>query len=299
MRILANGVMPINKPLLAMVGGYIELVNSIRPLRVTPGIYKLFLMQSGGVAITPGSLSSYADTLKSDDTGSLINVAYVNSLICLNINSYIDVMSTCIKYRIAELVQHPITPSTSAINTTRARRGHYWPSGPSIKKMEALKTVLSSSSQKSNKIDWLRDLEFSLKHDVDYVVGMGGMDSPHPPSPQAILRFLQNLPVLQMWSMPEDSFKDILLPILSVLHNIARLLWGSVDQDEWESRTSMLPPDLVKLNLSDITLACIPSPNIELVASFVEPTETALSTRARQFLDKLTVFYITNDDIDE
>ena len=296
MRILANGVMPTNKPLLAMVGAYIELVNSIRTLRVTPGIYKLFLMQSGGVAIAPSALDGYASTLQADDTGRLINTDYVNGLICLNISAYIEVLTTCIKYRIAELSSRGPTPGTSAINTTRARRSHYWPSGPSIKKME-LFGAASAPSQTSYIIDWLRDVEFSLKHDVDYVVGMGGMDSPHSPSPYAILTFLKQVGTIKMWSTPTTSFRDILLPILSILHNIARLLWGSVDQDEWESRTSMLPAELVKFKLSDITLACIPSPNVELITSFVEPTEAALSTRARQFLDKLTVFYITSDDV--
>lgn len=296
MRLLANGVMPVNNPLISLVGSYIELANTVTP-RVTSGIYTLYAIQSGacGFGGMDGQYVIRTALQESTDSGAL-TPDYVVSLMKLNITSYIQLMINVIQYRINELIQMKPTPATSAINTSRMRRGHYWPSGNTVRSLESLSLHLTTSHKLARQ-DFLSSLAIDVQTDLDYTVGMGGMASPNPPCPHAILGFIKNIRICLMYGDMSPTFTSHHLPILKILHAIARLLCGSVDQVEWESRTSMLPPELVKLNLSDVTLACIPAPSIELVESFVEPDEAALSTRARQFLDKLTVFYTTNSEI--
>lgn len=297
MRLLANGVMPHNTALLSVIGAYIELVSNLRVNGTPSGIVRLYLMQTGGVTRDASryDANDILEAYQADASVRQIDAPYIDSLIRLNISSYIELLSVSILNRISFLSDRPLPRETSAINMEHARKDHYWPSANSVRKLEMIKRAyMSGGPQTSINPNWLLDASSSVHQDVSYVVGMGGAATPNAICSQAIVDFV-SLASGMMVGYSNTSYKEVHLPLLRILHDIARLLYGSVDQDEWESRTSMLPPDLVKIRISDVTLACIPAPSIELVSSFSEPDQTAVSTVGRQFLDKLTVLYTTTD----
>lgn len=297
MRLLANGVMPHNNALLSVIGSYVELVTDLRITNVPSGIVRLYLMQTGGVArdVSRYDAEDIMQAYQADASVRQIDKSYIDYLIRLNISSYIDLLSVSILNRLSFLSSRPLPRETSAINMERARKDHYWPSANSVRKLEMVRRAYRGGGpQSSINPNWLLDASSSVHQDVSYVVGMGGAASPNAVCAQVITDFV-SLVSGMLLGYANTPYKEVHLPLLMILHDIARLLYGSVDQDEWESRTSMLPPDLVKMRISNVTLACIPAPSIELIASFSEPDQTAVSTVGRQFLDKLTVLYTTTD----